>query len=143
MTVLSILSEKGREVATIAPERSMAEAASLLSERRIGAVIVTGPAHDVAGILSERDIVHAIARQGATALTEPVSRFMTSRVQTCREDTTINAVMELMTAGKFRHMPVVDDGRLCGIVSIGDIVKRRVAEIEAEHRALRDYIAMA
>jgi CBS domain-containing protein len=143
MTVLSILSEKGREVATIAPERTMAEAASLLSERRIGALVVTGPARDVAGILSERDIVHAIARQGASALGEPVSRFMTARVQTCREDTTIDAVMELMTAGKFRHMPVVDNGRLCGIVSIGDIVKRRVAEIEAEHRALRDYIAMA
>lgn len=143
MTVLSILSEKGREVATIAPERTLAEAAGLLSERRIGAVVVTGAAGDVAGILSERDIVHAIARQGAAALGEPVSRFMTARVQTCREDTTIDAVMELMTAGKFRHMPVVDGGRLCGIVSIGDIVKRRVAEIEAETRAMRDYIAMA
>ena len=143
MTVLSILSEKGREVATIAPERTMSEAARILSERRIGALVVTGPAQDVAGILSERDIVHAIARQGAMALGEPVSRFMTTRVQTCREDTTIDAVMEQMTAGKFRHMPVVDNGRLCGIVSIGDIVKRRVAEIEAETRAMRDYIAMA
>lgn len=143
MTVLSILGEKGREVATVAPERTIAEAANLLSERRIGALVVTGPAQDVAGILSERDIVHAVARQGAAALNEPVSRYMTARVQTCREDTTIDAVMELMTAGKFRHMPVVDGGRLCGIVSIGDIVKRRVAEIEAEHRAMRDYIAMA
>ena len=143
MTVLSILSEKGREVATVAPERTLAEAAALLSERRIGALVVTGPAQDVAGILSERDIVHAIARHGAAALDEPVSRFMTARVQTCRDDTTINAVMETMTAGKFRHMPVVDGGRLCGIISIGDVVKRRVAEIEAEHRALRDYISMA
>ena len=95
------------------------------------------------GILSERDIVRAVARGGAAALEHPVSQHMTGKVVTCTRQTTINELMDEMTQRKFRHMPVVENGRLCGIISIGDVVKHRVAEIEAEHQALREYIATA
>ena len=142
MSVEHILREKGREVATISPDQSLADAARILSERRIGAVVVAtgGP---VLGILSERDIVRAIARGGADALANPVSSAMTGKVVTCSAKSAINEVMELMTNGKFRHLPVVDNGRLDGIVSIGDIVKHRLAEIESESAALKEYIATA
>jgi CBS domain-containing protein len=143
MTVDNILRVKGRDVVTIEPDRTLAEAARLLSERKIGAVIVSDTFRPVSGILSERDIVRAVAKRGAAALEEPVSRSMTEKVVTCTAHSGINDVMEMMTAGKFRHIPVVEGGNLAGIVSIGDIVKHRLAEVEAETRAMRDYIATA
>jgi CBS domain-containing protein len=143
MTVEHILAAKGRNVVTIEPERTLGEAARLLDEKRIGAVVVSDADHAVLGIFSERDIVKAVARGGPTALDEPVSRHMTTKVITCTGLSAISELMELMTAQKFRHVPIIEDGRLNGIVSIGDIVKHRLAEIEAEHRALREYIATA
>ncbi len=143
MSVSSILAEKGREVQTILPHRTLAEAARILAERRIGAAVVTGADGAVLGILSERDIVRAVAEAGPAGLDEPVSRRMTPRVTTCTEAMSIESAMEIMTTGKFRHLPVVEEGRLSGIISIGDVVKRHIEKIEAETRAMRDYIAMA
>jgi CBS domain-containing protein len=143
MTVEHILRTKGRNVITIDPQRTLAQAAQLLSERRIGAVIVGDAFRPVIGILSERDIVRALAARGAAALDEPVSRSMTEKVVTCTAASAINEVMEIMTDGKFRHVPVIENERLAGIVSIGDIVKHRLAEVEAETQAMRDYIATA
>ena len=143
MTVEHILRTKGRDVVMIEPTRTLAEAAHLLAERKIGAVIVGDVFRPVMGILSERDIVRAVAARGGAALQEPVSQLMTHKVITCTEKAAITEIMEIMTEGKFRHLPVVEGGRLVGIVSIGDVVKHRVAEIEAETRAMRDYIATA
>jgi CBS domain-containing protein len=143
MSVARILSEKGRDVQTIQPHRTLAEAAKIMADRRIGAAVVTGADNTVLGILSERDIVRAVANAGAEALAHPVSRHMTARVVTCPEKLGIDEAMEIMTNGKFRHLPVVEGDRLVGIVSIGDIVKRHIEKIEAETRAMRDYIAMA
>ncbi|HYF53308.1 MAG TPA: CBS domain-containing protein [Salinarimonas sp.] len=141
MTVQHILAEKGPEVVTIPPDRTLADAARTLSERRIGAVVVASPDQPVAGILSERDIVRALARSGAAALEGSVRDHMTREVVTCERTMLIPEVMEVMTSGKFRHLPVVEDGRLIGIVSIGDVVKHRLAQVESEQRAMRDYIA--
>ena len=141
MTVAHILRLKGRDIVTLAPHRSLADAARLLDEKRIGAVIITASDGSIAGILSERDIVRALARDGADALSHLVSRHMTSKVQTASEGDSLHEIMGLMTAGKFRHVPVVVDGRLAGIISIGDVVKHRLAEMEAEARAMRDYIS--
>jgi len=143
MTVSTVLSEKGRQVVTIEPGASLADAAKLLAERRIGAVLVLGADRRLVGIISERDIVRALAARGPAALDEPVSQTMTRRVETCNEGETIGSIMERMTAGKFRHMPVVDQGRLVGIVSIGDVVKHRLQEMERESAAMRDYILTA
>ncbi len=143
MTVEHILQNKGRDVISIAPQRTLADAARLLSERRIGAVVVCEPERPVLGILSERDIVRAVAGRGGQALQEPVSSQMTREVVTCTRQSAINDVMEIMTRGKFRHVPVVENGKLTGIVSIGDIVKHRLAEVEAETAAMREYIATA
>ena len=143
MTVKAILSRKGGDVVTIAPTANLTEAVKLLAERRIGAILVTGPDNRVAGILSERDIVRAVAERGHAALEENVGAVMTRKVTTCTEADTIAVIMERMTEGKFRHMPVVDQGRLVGVISIGDVVKWRVGEIENESAALREYIATA
>ena len=143
MTVETILAQKGRSVATFDPARTLGEAARELSSRRIGAVVIVDGDMTVLGILSERDIVRAVAKRGSAALDEPVREHMTGRVVTCKGQAGINDVMQLMTDGKFRHIPVVEDGRLAGIVSIGDVVKQRLAEIEAESQALREYIATA
>jgi CBS domain-containing protein len=143
MTVKAILSRKGRDVLTIAPTANLSEAVKLLAERRIGAVVVTGPDDRVAGILSERDIVRTLAARGPAALDDNVAAVMTRKVTTCSEADTIAAIMERMTAGKFRHMPVLDQGKLVGVISIGDVVKYRVHEIEGETEALREYIATA
>jgi len=141
MIVNQILSLKGRDVVTIAPDCTVSEAARILSERRIGALLIRDGEHAVSGIVSERDIVRAVADRGAGALDEPVSRFMTAKVVTCTGETSINNLMELMTQQKFRHVPVVEGGSLVGIISIGDVVKVRVEEIEAEAQAIREYIA--
>ena len=143
MTVKAILSRKGSDVVTIAPTASLSDAVKLLAERRIGALVVTGPDHRVAGILSERDIVRTLGERGPVALEDNVGAVMTRKVTTCTEADTIAFLMERMTAGKFRHLPVVDQGRLVGVISIGDVVKHRVEEIEGETNALREYIATA
>jgi CBS domain-containing protein len=143
MTVRTILALKGRECVTITPEATLAEAARMLSQKRIGALVITGADRRVAGILSERDIVSRIAAKGARALEEPVSGAMTREVVTCTEDATIPDLMQRMTSFRIRHVPVVENARLTGIISIGDVVKHRLAELEREHEALRDYIATA
>jgi CBS domain-containing protein len=143
MTVAHILATKGREVVTIQPHRTLAEAVQVLAEKRIGSVLVTGADRTIVGILSERDIVRVIAKDGAGVLSEAVSRHMTTRVVTCTPKADLNEIMEIMTRGKFRHVPILEEGRLTGIVSIGDVVKHRLHEIESEHQAMREYIATA
>jgi CBS domain-containing protein len=143
MTVGRILSMKGHDVVTAQPHRTLAETAKILADRGIGAVIITGADGEVLGILSERDIVRAAARGSAAALNDPVSRHMTAKVVTATEDMSVTSVMEEMTEGRFRHVPVLKGGRLDGLISIGDLVKYRLAEVEGEHRALREYIATA
>jgi len=143
MTVKAILSVKGTEVLTIEPTTSLAAAAKLLAERKIGALVVTGPDQRVVGIVSERDIVQELAAHGPAALDLALTEVMTRKVTTCSASDTISSVMERMTAGKFRHLPVIEQGRLAGLVSIGDVVKYRLQEMEREQSALRDYIQTA
>jgi len=143
MIVSIILADKGRDIVTIEPSATLAGAAKLLAEKRIGAALILGADHRLVGIISERDIVQAVAARGAAALDEPVSQTMTRKVETCNENETISSIMERMTKGKFRHVPVVDQGRLAGIVSIGDVVKHRLQQMEHESAAMRDYIATA
>ena len=143
MTVKAILSHKSPDILSIEPTATLAQAAKLLAERRIGAVLVLGIEGRVAGILSERDIVRALAERGASMLDERVDQVMTRKVFTCSQTDTVAHIMEQMTAQKFRHVPVVDEGRLTGIISIGDVVKYRLHEIENETNALREYILTA
>jgi CBS domain-containing protein len=143
MSVAQILSGKGRDVVTTQPHRTLLEAAQLLAEKGIGAVVVADAGRKVLGILSERDIVKAVGQEGVAALEQAVSKHMTAKVFTVDEDTPVEKVMETMTHGRFRHVPVIKDGRLAGLVSIGDVVKHHVNEIKSEHRAMRDYIATA
>ena len=143
MNVKEILSVKGRDVVTLEPNASLATAAKVLAEHRIGAVVVTGAAERIVGILSERDIVQVLATRGIPALDMQVSEVMTRKVATCSPHDTISSIMERMTAGKFRHVPVVEQGRLTGIVSIGDVVKHRLHAMERDSAAMRDYILTA
>jgi CBS domain-containing protein len=143
MTVSTILADKGRDVFTIDPGTNLADAAQLLTEKRIGAALILGADRRVVGIISERDIVRALAERGAAVLAEPVSQTMTRQVETCNEREPISSIMERMTDGKFRHVPVVEQGRLVGIVSIGDVVKHRVQQIERETAEMREYILSA
>ena len=140
MIVKNILVGKRGNVVTIEPTADLTAAIKLLAEQRIGAVVILGADHRVVGILSERDIVRALAEHGPTVLNKPVGQVMTRDVKTCSEGDTIESLMDRMTTGKFRHMPVVEQGKLIGIVSIGDVVKNRVEEIEHESKSLRDYI---
>jgi CBS domain-containing protein len=143
MTVKAILSRKGTDVLTIEPNATLATAVNLLADRKIGAVVITGADRQVIGILSERDIVRAFAASGPAALDHQVGQVMTRRVMTCDEAETVASLMERMTQGKFRHLPVVERGRLAGIVSIGDVVKYRLEEMEKESSAMREYILTA
>jgi CBS domain-containing protein len=143
MTVKAILSQKGTEVVTIEPGASMANAVLCLSKHRIGALVVTGADRRVVGIVSERDVVRMLSEHGCQALEGPVSEVMTRKVVTCTERDTVAELMERMTEGKFRHVPVVDQGRLAGIVSIGDVVRLRVEEMEHDTEALQEYIRTA
>jgi CBS domain-containing protein len=143
MTVKTILSTKGSEVITIDPAATLEAAVGILSQRRIGALVVLGAEQRVIGILSERDVVLALAVTGADALKQPLSQIMTRKVSTCTSDETISSIMEQMTSGKFRHVPVVEQERLVGIISIGDVVKHRLMEMQRESEALRDYIQTA
>jgi len=143
MTVARILATKGREVVTTQPHRTLREAAEVLSARGIGAVVVSDVQGSVHGILSERDIVRAIGRSGPNALDDAVSMHMTSKVVTTTEAESVYETMEKMNDGRFRHLPVLKDGKLAGIVSIGDVVRYRLAEMEHEQSAMREYIATA
>ena len=140
MTVATILNRKGRDVFTMGADATLAEAASGLATKKIGALVVCDTGGAVRGILSERDIVKALGREGAPALDKPVEAFMTAKVVTVPESTSIDDCMENMTDGRFRHLPVVESGQLAGIVSIGDIVKEKIAAAEGEAEALRTYI---
>lgn len=140
MHVAAILKEKGRAVETVTGNMTLGEVVSRLAARRIGAVVVCGPRGEVTGIVSERDVVRMLATHGTGALERSASEAMTSDVETCREADTIDELMSRMTKGRFRHLPVLEGGALVGIVSIGDVVKHRVAEVELEASAMRDYI---
>jgi CBS domain-containing protein len=144
MQVRHILQGKGRDVVAISADATIAEAARLLTDRRIGALIVKSDDGSLGGIISERDLVRAMAQAGAAALTQSVADHMTPDPETCVESDTVESLMEAMTHGRFRHVPVLDgDCRLCGMVSIGDVVKTRIAETVSEAAALRDYISAA
>jgi CBS domain-containing protein len=147
MNVKTILAAKkrnlGGDLISIEPAADLAAAAKLLATHRIGAIVIRGAGGRLAGILSERDIVRALAENGAAGLDLTVGQVMTRNVETCGENDSCASIMERMTAGKFRHLPVVDNGRLIGLISIGDVVKQRVEEIESESEAMRDYIRSA
>jgi CBS domain-containing protein len=143
MNVKTILAAKGGDIYTIEPTADLAAAAKLLSTHKIGVVVIRGAGGRLSGILSERDIVRAVSEHGTDALILPVGQVMTRNVTTCGEEDSIAGIMERMTAGKFRHMPVLKDGKLVGLVSIGDVVKQRVEEIERDADALREYIQTA
>ncbi len=140
-TVKAILDQKGRDVVTAGPNTTVAEAAALLSEKKIGAIVVVGMENRISGMFTERDVVHAIARSGKTCLDQPVASVMTSKVFRCSEETTVNELMEMMTSRRFRHVPVETDGKLAGIISIGDVVKTRIAQVELEAEQIKAYIA--
>lgn len=142
MTVRAVLDTKGHQVVSVSPDSKLSAAVKILAERRIGAVLVMTNQR-IDGILSERDVVRVLGERGASVLEEPVRSVMTSKVITCRQTDTVGAIMEVMTAGKFRHLPVVENDRLVGLISIGDVVKWRVAEFEREQEALHDYIKTA
>ena len=141
MNVAAILKQKGRGVFATTSDTSLLEIAKLLGMHGIGCIVITGSDGKVMGIVSERDIVREISRAGSKVLKEPVERCMSKAVVTCREADTIDWLMAEMTAHRFRHMPVVERGRLIGLVSIGDVVKMRIAEAEMEAAAMREYIA--
>jgi CBS domain-containing protein len=141
MTVATMLSEKGREVITTSAAASIAGAIDTLAKHKIGALVVVDGKDNIAGIISERDVVRAIAEQGERVLSLALSTVMTRAVVTCSESETIDDVMTRMTRGRFRHLPVVEDGRLTGIISIGDVVKARIEQVEREAEDMRAYIA--
>lgn len=144
MQVKHILYGKGRDVIAVSGAATLTEAAKLLTDKKIGALVVRDKTGALVGIISERDLVHAIARSGAASLNEQVAGHMTPAPETCGETDTVESVMEVMTRGRFRHVPVLDDQMmLCGMVSIGDVVKTRIAETVNEAAALRDYISAA
>jgi len=141
MNVAQILRHKGSsDVATITSSETVADAAAALSARRIGALVVSDDGSRVAGIISERDLVRWLGKEGAACLARPVADVMTTRVETCVPSEEIADIMARMTAGRFRHLPVLDNGRLAGVVSIGDAVSFRMSELEHERAALADMI---
>jgi CBS domain-containing protein len=143
MTVQKILCNKGTNVTTTQPTATLESGIRILAEREIGALVVLDAEQRVIGVLSERDVVRALAERGAGALTEPLARVMMRKVSTCTQSETVNSIMEQMTAGKFRHVPVVEQERLVGIVSIGDVVEHTLMAMQHESEALHDYIQTA
>jgi len=141
MNVASILKHKGRDCATIRQDQTVSEAVRVLSDKNIGALVVVDDAGDIAGILSERDVVANLADGSAELLAAPVSRIMTLDVFTCSPTDTTEQLMNQMTNSRIRHLPVKENGKLAGIISIGDVVKWRIAEVESRAEALREYIA--
>jgi len=143
MTVKAILAAKGADVFSIDPTAILDTAVKTLGKHKIGALLVLGPDRRLIGILSERDIVRAIGERGAEVLAQPLSQIMTRKVVTCGQAETVGNIMERMTTGKFRHLPVIEQDQVVGIISIGDVVKYRLHEMERESAALRDYIQTA
>jgi CBS domain-containing protein len=143
MTVQAILSVKGGSIVSIEPTATLEAAVKTLTQNRIGALLVLGPDRRVIGIVSERDVVRALAERGAGVLKEPLAQVMTRKVVTCSPSETVGTIMERMTTGKFRHVPVIEQDQVVGIISIGDVVKHRLHEMEKESAALRDYIQTA
>ena len=141
MNIGQILKTKALGVATARPEDSIEDIATRLARRKIGAVIIVGESGKVAGIISERDIIRLIADHGAKALGMHASEGMTREVVSCTKTSTLEEIMEAMTNGRFRHLPVIEDGALVGIISIGDVVKHHTAEVELEVTAMRGYLA--
>jgi CBS domain-containing protein len=140
MLIAQILAGKGSEVVSTRPDATIAEVARLLKEKRIGAVVVTDADGALCGIISERDLARGLASHGSKLLETKVARLMTAEVVTCSPDDGLARLMQIMTDGRFRHLPVVKDGKLSGIISIGDVVKHRLKELEAETHMLQDYI---
>jgi CBS domain-containing protein len=140
MNVAAILRQKGRAVTTVSPSVTLLDVANKLAAKRIGAIVVVGARGEVAGIISERDIIRSLSDGGSECLARPVSEIMTRQVVTCQETDTLDELMAMMTAKRFRHLPVVTDKALVGIISIGDVVKHHVAEVKMEATAMRDYI---
>jgi CBS domain-containing protein len=144
MDVQSILAIKGREVSTVRQDTTLGEAANRMWRERVGALVVSEDGAGVLGIVSERDVAHRVAEHGAEVLERPVRDMMTEKVFVCSPADKVDAIMELMTNRRIRHVPVVGrDGRMCGIISIGDVVKWRLDEIQSEAAAMREYIATA
>ena len=141
MSVSEILTEKGREVFTANFDNKIEEIAKVLAEKKIGAAIILDNKNDVCGIASERDIVREIAKSGSAALSRPVSVCMTQKIISCNETDTLDGLMEKMSQGRFRHLPVIQDGKLSGIISIGDVVKHKIMQAEREAEDMRRYIA--
>ncbi len=141
MIIANILKVKGRSVTTARPDDTVQEIADRLAQKKIGAIVIVGGGGSVTGIISERDLIRVIALRGGDALSMPVSEVMTREVVVCNEATSIDDIMEMMTNGRFRHLPVVEESGLVGIVSIGDIVKHHIAEVELEVSAMRGYFA--
>jgi len=141
MTVAAILRGKPERLIGLAESQTLGDAAKLLTQERIGALVVRSAAGEMIGILSERDIVRAAAKHGAAVLDQPVSSMMTRDVICCAPQDSVADVMSMMTAKRFRHLPVKSNGKLIGMVSIGDVVKQRVEDAEVEAAQLREYIA--
>jgi CBS domain-containing protein len=140
MLIAQILAGKGSSVVSTRPEATIAEVASLLKEKRIGAVVVVDAGGELCGIISERDLARGLAEHGGGLLAMNVGQLMTRGVVTCTPDDDVQTLMQRMTEGRFRHLPVVKEGRLSGIISIGDVVKHRLGELEVETHMLQDYI---
>jgi CBS domain-containing protein len=141
MSVKAILNEKGHNVVTVTPNVTVQQAATFLHENRIGAVVVVDPDDHIMGILTERDVVASIAKYGAACLDKPVSSVMWQNVYCCREEMSVDTLMEMMSKLRARHLPVERDGQLAGIVSIGDVVKYHIRSIETETEQIKAYIA--
>ncbi|MEM8800086.1 MAG: CBS domain-containing protein [Pseudomonadota bacterium] len=141
MRIARILDDKGGDIVSIAPDITVVEASKTLTEKRIGALLVTDPNGNISGVVSERDIVRTIAKRGREILDQPVSAIMTADVVTCSPQNTVVEAMGMMTRRRIRHLPVMNGGKLVGMVSIGDLVKYRIQETEFEAEALKEYIA--
>ncbi len=141
MLIGQILAGKGSDVVTTQPDATIVAVASVLKKKRIGAVVVTDADGQLCGIISERDLARGLADYGARLLEMTVAQLMTADVVTCSPEDGLAKLMQAMTEGRFRHLPVVKDGKLSGIISIGDVVKHRLSELEAETHMLQDYIA--
>lgn len=139
MNAATILKFKGSGVVTATANRSLLDIAKLLTQHGIGCIIIVGEEDEIAGIVSERDLMRAIGQAGSKVLNQPVSDFMTKTVVTAREADTSERLMSEMTVHRFRHMPVVEEGRLIGLISIGDLVKMQIADVEMEATATREY----
>ncbi len=141
MSVSEILASKGRDVFTAEADHTIHDISKVLATKKIGATVVLDKSGNVCGIASERDLVREIAKSGSSALSKPISICMTQKVVSCDETETIDELMEKMTKGRFRHLPVISEGKLTGIISIGDVVKRKIQQAEREAEEMKRYIA--